>query len=42
MKTRNLLFLPLFFVAFSTLLTTKVEAQIPQPLLYLDFEGADP
>jgi hypothetical protein len=42
MKTRNLLFLPLFFVAFSALLTTKVEAQIPQPLLYLDFEGADP
>ena len=42
MKARTLLFLPLCFVAFSALLTTKAEAQISQPMLYLSFEGADP
>ncbi|MFP6875154.1 MAG: LamG-like jellyroll fold domain-containing protein [Verrucomicrobiales bacterium] len=42
MKTKTLLFLPLILAVFAALFATKLEAQIPQPLLYLSFEEADP
>ncbi|MED5586372.1 MAG: LamG-like jellyroll fold domain-containing protein, partial [Verrucomicrobiota bacterium] len=42
MQTRALLFLSLILAVFAVSTTTRLAAQIPQPLLYLNFEGADP
>ena len=42
MKAKTLLFLSLNLAVFTALFATRLEAQIPQPLLYLSFEGADP
>ena len=42
MKTKTLLFLPLILAVCTAPFAPKLEAQIPQPLLYLSFEEADP